>query len=230
MAAMCNVRMGKPFVRSSCNEEILDVLDALRNEPGTRLVLGREGCGKTTLLKDLVRSRASAGDVDNPAALFCAAIEIYAAVFVRENDLFLEKLGRVPFVAIDDIDSLESTVEGARLLSLLLAERRRAGFSTVLSSSESLANLQDYFGDETLLSDESFELRPLDFQGKVDFSRMLVEFYGEPGSPTVNEDSFSYLALRFSEADIDNMIRYVVTAGGYGSHDVITVDIFAGLK
>ncbi len=220
----------KPFVWSANNVEALNTLNKLGREICTLLLHGPKGCGKTTLLRSLVVQAAGGREDRQPPALFCSAVEIHVAVFVRENERFLEKLGKASFVAIDDIDLLMNTVEGDSLLQLLLRERDRGGLPTVLSSGRALEDLRGYFGGIDLGNDKVAELDCLDFEGKIDFARSAAAFYGTKESPKIGENSFHYLASQFDVVDIDLMIRFFMTESDYRFGDIAMPEAFVELR
>ena len=83
------VGAGRPFVWSANNAKALDILNDLGKARGTFLLLGPKGCGKTTLLQSLAAKASAGKEAGRSFSLFCSAIEIYAAVFIRENEVFL---------------------------------------------------------------------------------------------------------------------------------------------
>ncbi len=146
-------------------------------------------------------------------ALYCAGVEIYAALFIRENERFLTRLATEPLVMIDDIGGLLDKDNGVRALSLLLEERKRSGLRTVLAfdglQDEAIAAVPSAFVDAA----EAIGMEPLAGSDLVDFVRWLLGAYGGESGVAFAEDvpeAVCTMAPTMEEAD--KAVRYLTTA------------------
>ena len=203
----------KPYVVTGANAPMLEALTAAAEGYRKVLVLGSKGSGKTSCLKRVV-DEANMKVADS--ALYCSAIEIYAAIFIRENETFLSKLAAAAVIAVDDIEALGQYSQGDRTIALLVGERDRKRRSTVLASSESFDELAKRFPLLRLAAFEKVSAHALSGAERRELAEALAEHYRTSESPRLEGEAVEWLAERFEGGrDLDTAVRFAMTAAGF---------------
>lgn len=201
------VRVVRPFVVSARNEELVSALRE-RSEHGSFVITGDKGSGKTILLKWYVSQ-----EFPSEEALLCSGADLGFAAFVKENQYFLDHVGQVPVLAIDDVDLLSEYDGGDTLLRLLFEERERRGLGIVVSSRKSYETLESLLSENFRGKAEAFELLPLGSADLGLFVRTMVNFYGQERRVLFDDEAVGVIA-QFANGDVDaadKAVRYVVS-------------------
>lgn len=221
------LRIEKPYVASSENRPLLDALALSLNEHRKILVSGTKGSGKTACLLWYATNE----NADNPhTVLYCSAIEIQAALFIRENEPFLAKLAETPVVAIDDLELLAQHDQGDRAISLLVAERDKKKRSTVLASNVSSQDVSAKFPLLHIASFESFVVHPLDEKGRSELVRATFQARRTSKNPVLSDRSITWLTARFeSSGEIETAVRFILEGADLSAGSVVEPEELAAL-
>ena len=215
------MRSVRPFVVSARNEELVSALRE-SSEHGSFVITGGKGSGKTTLLKWYV-SQELPGD----QGLLCSGADLGFAAFVKENQYFLDRVGQVSVLAVDDVDLLSEYDGGDTLLRLLFEERERRGLGIVMASRKPYGELESLLPEDFRKKAEVFELSPLEPADFDSFVRAMMKFYGEERQVRFDDGAVG-IVERFANGDVgtaDKAARYVMTRRAGVSFTVTAQDV-----
>ena len=213
----------RPFVFGEANAALPRSLDEIRALKRLVVLSGSAGSGKTTYMRKMTPMRQQHSEID----LFCSSVEIHAALFIRENEEFLERLATTEVVFIDDIEQLIKFEHGKDILTLLLAERAKRHMATVISTSAPVSDLASLFPGIDLDNAVIFRMVPVASKADcIELLRSLVGYYSVPSSPKIHEETLDFVVENFEKLEEQELfIRFLVTSAGYTSEDTVTVQM-----
>lgn len=210
----------RPFVVSARNEKLVS---ALREKAGSEalVITGGKGSGKTTLLKWYVSQ-----EIPDDKGLLCSGADLGFSAFIKENQYFLDRVGQVPVLAVDDVDLLSEYDGGDTLLRLLVEERERRGLGIVVASRKPYGELEALLPDRLQEKAKVFELSSLGSADMGSFVRAMMGFYGEEHQVRFGDGAVGVVE-QFANGDVntaDKAARYVMTHGAEDSAAVTAQD------
>ena len=202
----------KTFIRTRSNKALFEKLDEISagKEPPSRLfVQGPKGTGKSTLLRGI----ANDAELIDPSVFVCSGADIAVALSIKTDPHFLDKIGSVPSLYIDDITPLGAVEDGDQLLSLLIKERDRLHLNTVVVSDVSLEECGTPKAAEYLQNFDMLRIEPLDSEDQAEFARRIEAEYSIENSPKLDDEAIKEIidAMKGNLADVEKAIRYLVT-------------------
>ena len=218
------------FVRNRGNALAVQAMEHLQDLqcPSKRLFIeGPSKAGKSALVRGWAEdaSKKDAGD----AVFACSGADIAMALQFEADDSFFDRLGAAPVLIIDDLEPLIRAERGDQLLSLMLAERERQNFSTVITSRKPLADYAFAEAGESMRSFRVIDIEPLDEEGMREFVCVVFAEYATDVSPVLDDGAAETIAAmmqgRFS--DMENAARYLATdedCAKLGALDAATVE------
>lgn len=187
----------RAFFLSDANEEIAGLNRRLPSSSGVFVVTGFSQAGKTTWGKGIVDK--------NEDALFCSAIELYAAIFIRENETFLQKAADKPLLVIDDLELLDDEKKGDSILSLLIDARKDQGKCTVCITGLSEEELANRFPSVKWKDAEFVSMLPIKHEDLEGYVKGQSECYGVDKERRLTQDAVEYLASAASLEDLKSL-------------------------
>lgn len=182
-----------------------------RERPQRLLVVGPHGSGKTMALK----ARKLERDLLSPKkVMYCTCAELPKAMREGVSDVFLDDLGSVDVLLLDDLEGFFEDAEvGPVMCKLLLEEREKLGLDTVVTARALPdADELDLLGG-VLDSFEQLSIAPLAPNGRVELVRMLCEDYSVDASPVLDDDAVEYVANDLDESleAVESAVHYLMT-------------------
>ena len=175
---------------------------------------GPASSGKSTFME----ARGTDKDLlSTKRALYCHAAEIMAMLSIdNENaDNFLNRVGEVEVLLIDDVEDFLKNDVGAQACKLLIDNRTKQGLDTVVASRISLSELDGRL--QSILSGfEEISLAPLDEKGAAVLAKTYADHFtrakGEENVNAMADETFSYLGKRFCDSlkDMASAVEYLV--------------------
>lgn len=217
----------RPFVTGKNNVSATEIIEGIPENHRQVLLIGPKETGKTTCLRNLANNLDYHGE---GPVLYCSSIEIYAAIFIRENETFLKKLSDSPIAIIDDLELLMQKEEGDGVLSLLMKERAGRGLSTILASDVTLPELTRGFPLSNLYQFELAKIGPLTNDELAEYVQALTAYYKAEQSPHISEAAIPFILERCDGMEtIDKAIRFLMTASDCQPCETLSTDRIAHL-
>jgi len=209
------------FPRTSANEEVVDILNSIREseEPVNILIYGDGKLGKSVLVSNICKQ------FHDKQSLFCGMSDIVLRLrlTLEEEEAFFDRIGSAPVLFLDNFETAFDTDAGSYMIALLLQERQRQGFSTVLISRKNLASVPYDDVVEKVNSDaaetlkkglsvfKEYEIKPLDAENR---RQAIAEFISlsSDNTVTMSDEAIADIEQSIEDiADIEMLIKHVVT-------------------
>ena len=202
------------FVRSEGNSLAVEAMDSLNELPHgiiNLFITGPKGAGKSALVRSWTEDAIRNGGTEK--AFACSGADIAMALQFEADDSFFERLGSVPVLVIDDLEPLIRTEKGDQLLSLMLAERERQLFSTVVTSRKPLEDYELADSDKAMQAFKIIQIEPLDESGLKEFVRLAFAEYATKASPTLSDDAVERIValMKGDFTNIEHAAHYLAT-------------------
>ena len=209
------------FPRTTANEIPYDVLNSIREseEPVNVLIYGDSKVGKSVLASNASKK------FHEKESLFCGMSDIVLRLrlTLEEEEAFFDRIGSAPVLFLDNFETAFDTDAGSYMVALLLQERQRQNFSTILISRKSLdtvpydevAQKVNPEAAETLKKDlaafTEYEIKPLDAENR---RQAIAEFVNlsSDGTVTMSEEAIADIEQSIASiADIETLIKHIAT-------------------
>lgn len=213
------------IIKDQGNERTIDAAfdAALADDGQTLLIYGDDKSGKTTLLKAIERHMKD----EKKPELYRAAMQIMNVLQFQDDPAdFFDNIGNVPVLLLDDFQDFYVDESGPLFAKLMIAERAKNGFATIITSKVPIAQLDKAILEDSLDSFTEYKITALNEAGKIDFVLALQEEYGNGGSPKLSDEAVAFLANDFSEdyKDVENAVHYLMEAAGFDAGEVLTTE------
>lgn len=218
------------FVKSPGNALAVEAMESLRKPQQAAAKLFIEGSaksGKSTLVRSWAEDAARSEGGNTVFA--CSGADMAMALQFEADDSFFDRLGATPVLIVDDLEPLTHAEKGDQLLSLMLAERERQGFGTVITSRKPLADYRLADSNEAMRAFKVINIEPLDEDGLNEFVRMAFSEYTTEASPSLEDDAVMQIVamMKGNFTSMEHAARYLATDEGcarLGTLDAKTIE------
>lgn len=210
------------FVVDEMNELAAEKVLGIAEGDGSKKVFvhGAPNSGKTHLLY-------AAKEKVGPRGVYCATSDFMIRLDLGVDDAFFERIGSIPILCVDVFEGLFAHSDAPELMRLLLSERERLGFATVVASRFPLNHFE--MGEGLRAEFDSFlsvEMASLSKKGRCAAIDVFIRRYGTDASPRISDDAVGFLVDSFEVvSDLENAVHYLQAGAGLSADDTVNAAV-----
>ncbi len=200
-----------------------DAIEAILNIPkkgSVRRIFfwGPEVSGKTHILREIARK------FPKDLTFYCTTADLRLRLDLDNGDEFFEKIGSIPILFLDAFEQAFDHELCPELIRLLLLERERLDYATVIASRVPYTELEIGEMAAPLASFAVHTVAPLNEKDRAEAARRQFEDYRTKNSPAIEEGVFELIGSLFNDpGDAKNAAQYLARGTGLTANDTVTI-------